>query len=292
MAEYYCLMAGAPDLRLDSQGKAPLGVEDFWQQCRESLTGHDLRLLSLFFLREDCLNLVRLLNDPQAEIVEPAGMTREELSELILSAREVNENVDCYPAFMQDFVREFPSHSEDAGWRPKDQILLSYYQYAGHCHNRMVAAWFRWNLNVTNLLTALIARRQGWNVGDYIMGEDDVNEMIRTSRAKDFDLAKLYEFADGVLRIAETTDPVEKERGMDLLRWQWLDDATVGNEFGVEAVFAYLCKLDMLARWDRLSPERGKETFRSIIETLRASARVPDEFVLRNPYSSKTEGTV
>lgn len=291
MAEYYCLMAGAPDLSLDSQGKAPLGVEDFWQECKESLSERDLRLLSLFFLREDCLNMARLLSDPQAEIVEPAGMTREDLSELILSAQEMNENVDTYPAFMQDFVREYPSHAGDATWRAKDQILLLYYQYAGRCRNRTVAAWFRWNLNVTNLLTALIARRQGWNVGDYILGEDEVNEMIRTSRAKDFDLAKLYEFADGVLRIAETTDPVEKERGMDVLRWQWLDEATVGNEFGVEAVFAYLCKLDMLARWDRLNPEMGKETFRSIIENLRSSAQVPEEFVLKNPYR-KTEGAV
>lgn len=282
MAEYYCLMAGAPDLTPDGSAETTLSVEDFWSQCEESLTPRDLRLVSVFFLQQDCRNLVRLLQDPEADIVQPAGMSRDSLLELILSAREMYCNVEDYPAFMQDFVRDFDAHADDADFRPTDQVLLRFYEQTDRCHNRMIAEWYRWNFRVTNLLTALIARKQGWNAGDFILGNDEVNEMIRTKQTKDFDLSKLYDFAAEVIRVAETSDPVEKERFMDALRWRWLDDATEGNAFGVEAVFAYLCKLDMLARWRRLDPEQGKATFTRIIESLRSAARVPEEFVLKN----------
>ena len=56
------------------------------------------------------------------------------------------------------------------------------------------------------------------------------------------------------------------------------------NIFSIEAVFAYLCKLDMLARWDKLDVETGKETFRQIIENLRGEARVPEEFQAQAPH--------
>jgi len=46
----------------------------------------------------------------------------------------------------------------------------------------------------------------------------------------------------------------------------------------MEAVFAYLCKLEMQQRWAKLDPEKGKETFRRIIDNLRSEARVPEEF--------------
>jgi len=52
-------------------------------------------------------------------------------------------------------------------------------------------------------------------------------------------------------------------------------------------VFAYLCKLEMLARWDKLDVEKGQETFRQIIENLRGEARVPDEFQVKSPYAAK-----
>ena len=77
----------------------------------------------------------------------------------------------------------------------------------------------------------------------------------------------------------DTDDPVEKEKRIDAFKWLWLDDKTFFDGFGVEAVFAYLCKLEMLNRWEMLDPEKGKETFTQIIENLRSEAKVPAEFV-------------
>ena len=47
--------------------------------------------------------------------------------------------------------------------------------------------------------------------------------------------------------------------------------------------------MQMLYRWQQLDPERGKETFKQIIENLRSEAKVPEEFRMKSPYN-KEEG--
>ena len=49
--------------------------------------------------------------------------------------------------------------------------------------------------------------------------------------------------------------------------------------FSLEAVYAYICKLEMQYRWAKLDPETGKETFKQIIDNLRGEAKVPEEFI-------------
>ena len=88
------------------------------------------------------------------------------------------------------------------------------------------------------------------------------------------------------MKIVATEDPVAKEKAIDAFKWMWLDDATFFDPFSIEAVFAYLVKLDMLERWAILDVEEGKKTFRSIIENLRKSAQVPEEFK-RKDYTKR-----
>ncbi|MDE5787144.1 MAG: DUF2764 domain-containing protein, partial [Bacteroidaceae bacterium] len=51
------------------------------------------------------------------------------------------------------------------------------------------------------------------------------------------------------------------------------------NPFSIEAIFAYLCRLEIQERWARLDVEQGKETFQKIINDLRGEAQVPEEFI-------------
>ena len=47
-------------------------------------------------------------------------------------------------------------------------------------------------------------------------------------------------------------------------------------------MFAYLCKLEMQERWEKLDPDKGKEAFQGIIDDLRGEVKVPDEFIANN----------
>lgn len=279
MANYYCMIAGLPDIDLQD-AKPGMTVEQMREQCGEQLTSQDKKLLFYFFLHFDCINLVKLLKNPEANIDQWGNFTLEQLQDLITSATELNFNVHRFPAFMSVFAREYAFNKDKADYFPEDEIAFQFLNYAIRtCPNRMMRRWYKLNLDITNILTAMLARTQGWSVGDFVKGEGEVQEMIRENKTKDFNLSHELEYIPQLMKIVEEDDPVRKEKMIDAFKWVWLDERTFFEPFSMEAVFAYLCKLQMQERWAKLDVEQGKETFQRIIDNLRGEARVPDEFL-------------
>ena len=270
-------MAGAPDITLDDVRGAQ-SVAEFKEELAGLLTAEDKKLMFYFYLRYDCLNLVKMLKDSEAEISPLGNYSREDYEEMMALEHDMGSKVYTYPTFLLDFAHTYSQNKDRAGYFPEDSILLEYYKYAIKCPNRMLRDWFNMNLNVTNILTALIAKKNGWNVSEYIQGDNDVCEMIRTNNTRDFDLGHELDYMGDLMKIVDCDDPVEKEKRIDVFKWMWLDEQTFMKVFSVEAVFAYMCKLEMLERWEKLDVETGRETFRQIIENLRSEARVPEEF--------------
>ena len=279
MSNYYCTMAGLPELRL-SDTEPGYSIKALRQELQAEMGRRDAKLLHFLYLGHDCRNLVALLRNADAELEENGNYSREELTELIAQADEVDLGQSSYPQFMLQFVRDYAQSHDQQGWLAEDEILVRYYDYCTrHCADGLMRRWYRLNLDVTNLMTALIARRQGWRVADYVKGEGEVANAIRTSDAADFGLSGLYDFVPEVMKIVDEEDPVRKERMLDELKWAWLETETFADTFSVEAVFAYLCRLEIQERWSHLDPEQGRETFEHIINDLRAEAEVPAEFV-------------
>ena len=282
MANYYCMIAGLPDIDLQD-AKPGMTVEQMREQCVEQLTSQDKKLLFYFFLHFDCINLVKLLKNPEANIDQWGNFTHEQLQDLITSATELNFNVHRFPAFMSVFAREYAFNKDKADYFPEDEIAFQFLNYAIRtCPNRMMRRWYKLNLDITNILTAMLARTQGWSVGDFVKGEGEVQEMIRENKTKDFNLTHELEYIPQLMKIVEEDDPVRKEKMIDAFKWVWLDERTFFEPFSMEAVFAYLCKLQMQERWAKLDVEQGKETFQRIIDNLRGEARVPDEFLAQS----------
>ena len=278
MANYYCMIAGLPDIDLKDT-KPGLSLEEMREQCEEQLTFQDKKLLFYFFLRFDCVNLVKLLKNPEADIDQWGNFSLEQLRDLITSATELNFNVHRYPAFMSIFAREYAFNKDKAGYFPEDEMAYQFLDYAiKTCPNRMMRRWYKLNLDITNILTAMLARSQGWSVGDFIKGEGEVQEMIRENKTKDFNLGLEFDYIPQLMKIVDEKDPVRKEKMIDAFKWIWLDERTFFEPFDMAAVFAYLCKLEMQERWAKLDVEQGKETFQKIIDDLRSEAQVPEEF--------------
>ncbi len=280
MGNYYCMMAGLPDLDL-ADARPGVSFEDLREQCEEALSPSDAKLLSnYFYLCQDCKNLIKFLRNPDTEITIPGNYSVEQLQDLVTSARELNFNVHRFPAFMSVFAREYNYNKDKVGYFADDELMYQFLDYAiKTCSNKFIREWYRLNLDITNILTAMLARKQGWNVSDYIKGTGEVQTMIRENKTKDFDLSHEYEYVKQLMKIVDEEDPVKKEKMIDAFKWVWLDEKTLFNPFSLEAVFAYLCKLVMQYRWASLNVEDGKETFRQIIENLRGDAKVPEEFV-------------
>jgi hypothetical protein len=288
MANYYCLIAGLPDIDLaDAQPGYPM--EEFVEQLHDSLSFLDARLMAnYFFLQRDCQNLVRFLKNPEAELKYEGSYTKEQFTDLVKSATEMNFNVHRYPQFMSIFAREWSFNKDKKGYYPEDEILYLFYKYAiDTCSNSFVREWYQMNMNINNVLTALLARKYGWNVSDYIKGEGEVQDKLREENSADFDLSRDLDYLKELIHIAEQEDPVKKEKMIDALKWIWLDENTFFEPFGIEAVFAYMCKLEIQYRWANLDVEKGKESFEQIVENLRGEARVPDEYKVQSAFAVK-----
>jgi len=279
MANYYCFMAGLPTVKLtDAQPQQSL--LQLKEELADVLEPQDARLMERYFMRFDCENLATLLADEAAEIDQRGNYDREALSLLIEEARQTDSAVKGFPAFMADFVRDYDAHAGQTNWFARDAALLAYYNYARECPNAMMADWYSLNFNILNILTALIARRQGWALENYVQGDGPVVEaLLKQSTQADFGLNGELDYMKDLMQAAETTDPVEKERQIDALRWNWLEDKTFFEPFDITALFAYVVRNEILERWALLDPEQGRERFTQIIENLRGEAKVPEEFL-------------
>lgn len=276
MSKYYCLIAGLPDLTLED-GKLSYTVANFKTEIYPDLSSTDRKLIDLFYLQYDNANLLALLKDKEAAIDTRGHYKTEELLSLITSIKEKEKPQGDFPSYFYDFVSAYLTVFDNLIF-PENVLAGYYYDYAMKCNNRFVKAWFEFNLNINNVLSALMARKYKMDVASNVVGNTDIAECIRTSNARDFGVADVMDYFEQLLRISETEELVERERKIDLLKWHWMEEEIFFNYFTIERLFAFLLKLEMIERWIALDKEKGSELFRSIIDSLRNEVQIPAEF--------------
>lgn len=277
MSAYYYLVAGLPELSLED-GKLSYAVSTFRTELYPSLTADDKKLIDLFYLQLDNANLLTLLENKDAVIKEQGLFYPDELLDLIDTVRTGDSPDKKYPAYFHRFISSYSSLQPEELHLAEDMLAAEYYAYAMKCKNKFFAAWFEFNLNLNNILAALSARKYKMDVADCIVGYTDVCEALRTSNARDFGLNEIVDYFEPLQRIADTEELVEREKKVDLLKWNWLENEAFFHYFTVERLFVFLLQLDMVERWTRLDKEKGKELFRQMIQNLKEDVQIPEEF--------------
>ena len=153
--------------------------------------------------------------------------------------------------------------------REEDLRAQLMYQEGMKAPHAFVRDWFAFNLNLNNILAAVICRKHGFDLRKNIVGEGEVQDALRTSNAKDFGLAATLPEIDDILRLSEVEDLYEREKKTDALRWAWLEDRTLFRYYETENVFAYWLESQMLHRWDILNKEEGTRIFRELIADMK-----------------------
>lgn len=280
MSNYYCLVTGLPDVALDD-AKLSFSVADFKEECMPQLAKEDGELMQLFYLQYDNRNLLALMANAETEQLDERGcLSRENLLEIIQAVRQDDATPQNTPAYMKAYLQAVFADEELQEALPEDVLAAYYYEYAMKCGNAFFARWFQFNLNLNNILIALTARRFGFNASSYLVGNNEVAEALRTSGARDFGLSTELAYYDELARISEMTDPVEKEKRLDLLKWNWLEEETFFHYFSLERLFAFLLKLDIVERWSAIDKEKGGAIFRKLIDDLKNEVVVPAEYKL------------
>ena len=275
---YYYLVAGLPELTLEDS-KLSYTVADFKAELYPDLSDEDKKLIDLFYLKFDNANVLKLLKDKDAAIDLRGNYSAEELVEFISSLKEGDEIADAvFPSYLSTFIFEYFNATAEDDFLYEDRLAALYYEYAMKCKNKFVSSWFAFNLTMNNILVALTARKFKMDIAPLIVGDTEVCEALRTSDARDFGLMGEVDFLDQLVKISETEELVEREKKIDQLRWNWMEEATFFNYFTVERLFVFLLQLEMIERWISLDKEKGNQLFRSIIATLKDEVQIPAEF--------------
>ena len=278
MTNYYCLVTGLPELSLED-GKLSYTVANFKTEIYPELSKADKKLVDLFYLKFDNRNLLTLLKDKEASVDTSLGnYSADELLSVIASIKEETAPDKKFPAYFYEFAELYLNTPDEERWGLEDKLHGFYYNHAMKSGNPFVSAWFELNLDVNNILAAMTARKYKMDVAKVPVGENLVAEALRSSNARDFGLADDLEYFEQLVRINDTVDLVEREKKIDLLKWNWMEDNTFFNYFTIEKIFVFLMKLEMIERWVSLDKEKGNELFRQLIDQLKDEVQIPQEF--------------
>lgn len=234
---YECLLAGLPDLKAGAD--SPITMEKLLELLDEMMKPCDKKLLTQLCLTVD---------DPR-------------IDELV--ARYDDEDV--------------PEDKKPEWWAASRALLseadiraMLMYELGLQSSNRFVRAWYAFNQDMNNIMVAAICRKHGFNVKKMVVGHNEVAETLRThTTQKDFGLSEVMDNFQEILALATIDNLMEREKKMDALRFEWLQEKTYFDIFSTEQVLAYYLQAQMLHRWSLLTIEQGEKVFREMVADMK-----------------------
>ena len=270
MSNYYCLVAGLPDVAFDGS-KSVYTVERFKEDIYPELSAQDAACVDLFFLERDNANILNILrNGEDADIKLYGCYSREMLEDIIVSAKNGDTPIKGVPSYIYRFFEYYIMNEGNSNVIWEDVLSAYYYDYATKCSNGFIAEWFTFNRNVNNILVAFAARKYKMSVDEAVIGDGEVADALRTSGARDFGLSGTLDYFESIQRLNENDRLQERERQLDDIRWRWLEDNSVFNYFTVERLFVFLLKLSIVERWAKLDADKGMQRYNEMIAELKS----------------------
>jgi hypothetical protein len=268
---YYYLVSGLQDL-FPGIHKLVLDQAGFRDLLKEHLHPADYRLAERLYLPYDNKNLLQLLQQQNAPFDERGINSADFLTEQL---REPEGLPEYMAAFISAFRAQEPLFP---GMSPENELTTLYYKEMLDGPDDFLNGWFRFSLNVKNLLTASIARQQEIPYEHQIIGDDEISTAIRKSHLRDFGLSSELDYLEQVTEIAAMDDFIEREKAIDQMIWDYLDEHTFFEYFTIDRILAYVIRLDMVSRWMAIDTDRGIQLFKEALQALKGEYQLPRLF--------------
>ena len=269
---YYYLIAGLQDITMDIH-KLSMGQVEFRKELQTEVHPQDYKLVQILFFPYDNKNLLNLITKKEEEFDERGNFSRD------LLEANIKELTDDLPEYMNRFITSFKDDEPVfPNMSPENQLTALLFEYALSFDDKFLREWFRFNRDLNNLLTALVCRRYDIPYEYQIIGWDDISEAIRKSHARDFGLTAEIPYMDDLLNIAKEDDIQHREKAVDQLRWNYLEDVTFFEYFTIDKILAFTLKLGMVERWLALDKDYGSQLFEELLQDLKSSYELPETF--------------
>ncbi len=273
---YHYFIAGLPDIFLDDT-EVQFQMLDFKHELKEHLRPEDYKMVELLFLSYDNQKLLQFLDEDFDSTNTLANYSFEDY-EVEFS----DEKQGILPPYMYKFVEIFRDEEQSKNMTKSWEDLLTqmYYDYVLKTKNKFLRQWFEFNQNLNNILIGLNCRQYDLDPEKLLIGNNEITRAIIESNAKDFGLGVDLPYINDIITQAEKDNLLAREKGLDQLKWDKVDEITLFDYFTIEVILAYTIKLDIAYRWLELDEEKGREMFRKIINDLKSGFEFPKEFAI------------
>lgn len=144
----------------------------------------------------------------------------------------------------------------------EENLTPEFYAEAVSHRNRFLREYFRFDLNLRNAKVRFLNRALG----------RPADKDVMVLAGKDGEAMELpFEEADAVDAVLRGDDLLARERGLDDLMWDRISKMTVFDVFDIEAILAFIAKMQVTARWYRLDEQSGREMFRKLVDEVRGT---------------------
>lgn len=273
---YYCLVAGLPDLFFN-ESKPGIDSLKFRDELQKELNETDFQLATLLYLPIDNQNLLTLLFQPEDTFLPGGNYSRKFLEEQITQSTKI-------PQYMIDFILWVKKKAVKTRFPEGENKLLSlFYTYVLNSKNTFIKQWFSFELNLKNVLTALNCQNFKYNMEGQLIyiKNSTVYDLLKSPRLKPDLFEEELPFAQTIFRLAESDKSMmEKEKSVDSLKWEWLDEHTFFHSFTIEKILGYILKLQITERWIKLDVNTGKQLLEKLLNELKTSYTFSSEFSL------------
>ena len=267
--EYYYLVAGLKEWTLESDTKG-FDVAEIRDEILEAISDSDRQAVRELYAYYDCENIIAA--HAGRDRYNPLGNLSKEEVEAVFSER-------CYsklPKAVAEVVKRYNEADDD---ERDDEVALddrferavfeAYYLGLEKSKCSFLKAWGGFDRNLRNIAAAVAAREANRSISDVVVGRGEVVEQLSRSSAADFGLRGELQYIDSVIAaVSDERNIVEKERKIDAIRWAEAEDIVVFDFFNINFILSYLVKVNIVARWNMLSPEVGRRMLERLMQEL------------------------
>lgn len=273
---YYCLIAGIPEFTFD-QKKLIFKPAELKEYLKDTLQSSDYKVLCNLFYEFDNSNILHLISQGHEANNEDYKTWFNTLSnhtydELVMATKEADEISTPY---IRNFFEEYNNSEKKTDILHWEKHLTQlYYDHLQKCNNKLLKDWFAFDFTLKNVITAIISRAHSLSSEEQMIINSEMLQNIAKSNAKDFGIAVDWPMVSKVVNIFEETNLLKREEAIDMLKWNWLDEATTFEYFSFEVVITIVLKLRIIERWSNADPEKGKALFVNLLEQIKESGKI------------------
>ncbi|MFH1062099.1 MAG: DUF2764 family protein [Candidatus Omnitrophota bacterium] len=266
MSNYYYLISSLPELRLDDY-KEPYRVNEFIDELYANLESEHAEYVQDILCMNDNPNIVDIVSGSGNTWLDARGnWTFEELKSFFDNPEALDEKEHAYILGFINSLAGFKKEEQKINRYKAEELLLGgFYAKMMRHKNSFIRDYFSFDFKLRNVLMAINKRKFNLDKIPLLeVGEHEVVRKLQTSTANDFGLSLSLDYMQSLLAAFEKDDIVYREKFIDQLRWEKIDQINTFSYFKVDVLLGYLIKLMMVERWIAMGASRGHEALAKI----------------------------